>query len=80
MRWNTATGMARRFAGNLAGSSSSTVKQLQRAGDTLKELRRAPLRRLVTGHGHVRTSVIVENRLSIAARSRCDSQGQLHVQ
>ena len=45
--------MACGFAGNLLEAKRGAVKQLKRTGDTLEELRCAPLRRLVVRPQHV---------------------------
>ena len=47
MRWNTATGMAGDFTGDFLEAQRRAMEKLQRTGDALQELRRAPLRRLV---------------------------------
>jgi hypothetical protein len=67
--------MARCLAGDLLEAEGRAVKQLKRSRNALKKLRSAPLGVSYAGQRTFRTSVMVEKRFSIAAGSRCASQG-----
>ena len=68
-----------RMSGNLANDmleiECGTMKQFERPCDTLQEIRRSHSVVSNLGQATRRTSVIVENRLSISDSSRFDSHG-----